>query len=679
MRYHALAPLVAALATLFIGTVVALRAGLRQRLHRAFLWMVLSVVAWNLGVFSLYYFVDPARAEFWNRIFRTGICLAPATIFHFAIALSDSRGLLWQGLLAFAYLSGSLLAVANLRGHLVRGLSPHPWGWYVEPTPLYSRLTLLLAVFFVLWIERVLHAYRWPSTPRQRLQAKFWLLGGLVQILFASTNLLALYGWRIYPLGNLGSIFWVGIIAYAIVRHRLMDLDYVVRKLVSASVAAAVILVPGAIGLAVLARNLGARDPLLVAFAGVGLSLVAAFMIPRIQQALETRLQRALHARRYDTHMRLRELARRLVHILDQRALVAAIGEQLTEILELEQCLIFVREDAADFVLAYPEDAGAETIPPVVTRAMGQLSGAILLSELESLDPGAAGVFHDHGWEVGIPLRINDNFVGIVILGQKRIFRIFTRDDLQLLENARLSLRLHRSSAELERARRLSSIGMLAAGLAHEIRNPLVAVKTFLDLLPQRLDDREFLTHFRDLSQSELRRVMNLLTDLLALGKSTTVEYRSVEVVPTLEPVLRLMESTARKRGVTLVVRAGAALPPVWADADRLKQILLNLVLNAIDVSPQGSEVTVAIRPARQGVLIEVSDHGPGIPPDHLENIFNPFFTTKETGTGLGLALVHQMVVEHGGQISVDSTPGRGSIFRVTLPAAPAALERTGT
>jgi two-component system NtrC family sensor kinase len=653
--------------------------------------MVLSVASWNLGVFSLYYFIDPVRAEFWNRIFRTGICLAPATIFHFAIALSDSRSAFWQGLLAFAYLSGSILAIANLRGYLVRGLSPHPWGWYVEPTPLYSGLTLLLAVFFVLWIERVLCAYRRPSTPRQRLQAKFWLLGGLVQILFASTNLLAVYGWRIYPLGNLGSIFWVAIIAYAIVRHRLMDLDYVVRKLVSASVANAVILLPGGVGLMILARNLGARDPVLVAFAGVGLSLLAAFMIPTIQQALETRLQRALYARRYNTHMQLRELARQLVHILDQQALVRAIGEGLTEILELEQCLIFVRDEhVTDFVLAYPEHASAETMPPVVRRAMSQLPGAILLSELESLDPASAAVFRQRGWEVGIPLRINEDFVGIVMLGQKRIFRIFTRDDLQLLdtvaaaasaalENARLSLRLHRSSAELERASRLSSIGLLAAGLAHEIRNPLVAVKTFLDLLPQRLDDREFLTNFRELSQSELRRVMNLLTDLLTLGKSTTVEYRSLELVPTLEPVLRLMESTARKHGVTLVVRAGGALPPVWADADRLKQILLNLVLNAIDASPQGSEVTVEMRSVRQGVLIEVTDRGPGIPADHLENIFNPFFTTKETGTGLGLALVHQMVVEHGGQISVDSTPGRGSVFRVTLPAAPAALERTGT
>jgi signal transduction histidine kinase len=107
----------------------------------------------------------------------------------------------------------------------------------------------------------------------------------------------------------------------------------------------------------------------------------------------------------------------------------------------------------------------------------------------------------------------------------------------------------------LERANRLSSVGMLAAGIAHEIRNPLVAVKTFLDLLPQRLDDREFLTRFRDLSLGELRRVTDLIADLLTLGKSKTPERRALEIGATLDPVVRLMDSTARKRQAEVVAQ----------------------------------------------------------------------------------------------------------------------------
>jgi len=237
-----------------------------------------------------------------------------------------------------------------------------------------------------------------------------------------------------------------------------------------------------------------------------------------------------------------------------------------------------------------------------------------------------------------------------------------------------------RLESQLIQSEKMAAIGQLAAGIAHEIRNPLVAVKTFLDLLPQRLDDREFLSNFRELSLGELRRVTDLINDLLALGKSKTPERRSVDLAPTLEPVVRLMESTARKRHIEVVAVFDPHVPPAWADPDQLKQIIVNLLLNAIETGAPGGHVWLEARPAPPAsVVLEVRDDGPGIPANQLENIFHPFFTTKETGTGLGLALVHQMVVEHGGEITVESTVGRGSAFRVTLPTAPVALACTGT
>src|SRR5207245_10304870 len=120
----------------------------------------------------------------------------------------------------------------------------------------------------------------------------------------------------------------------------------------------------------------------------------------------------------------------------------------------------------------------------------------------------------------------------------------------------------------------------LAAGIAHEIPDPRVAVTTFLDLLPQRLEDHEFLRHFRDLSLGELRRVTDLIADLLALGKSKTAERRSVELGPTLEPVVRLMQSTAHKRQIEVVATFDRRVPTVWADPDQLTPILVNLLLN---------------------------------------------------------------------------------------------------
>jgi two-component system NtrC family sensor kinase len=314
----------------------------------------------------------------------------------------------------------------------------------------------------------------------------------------------------------------------------------------------------------------------------------------------------------------------------------------------------------------------------------------MLLGEIESTSRSDGPVLRQLGVEVVIPLRIEERVTGVIFLSRNRDLQLFSGEDLQILanvaagasvalENSRLSRELRRSEAFLQRANRLSSLGMLAAGIAHEIRNPLTAVKTFLDLLPQRIDDKEFLGQFRDLSLTELKRVTDLIAELLTLGRSTNVNRSDVDLVGTIEPVVRLMESTARKRQVTLRITAEPRLAAVHADPDQVKQIVLNLLLNAIEASPAGGEVTLRLRGAGPSVLFEVQDQGAGIAADQLDNIFEPFFTTKESGTGLGLALVHQMVVEHGGSITVDSEVGRGTVFRVSLPAAEATLRRTGT
>src|SRR3989475_10794264 len=179
-----------------------------------------------------------------------------------------------------------------------------------------------------------------------------------------------------------------------------------------------------------------------------------------------------------------------------------------------------------------------------LVHVLERLREPILPGELEAIDAADAALFRARAWEVAIPLRLNDRPTGLIALGRNRDFRIFSAEDLQLLatvaagasvalENASLSRQLRRSEAVLERANRLSSLGTLAAGIAHEIRNPLGAVKTFLDLLPQRLHDRAFLSNFRQLRLGELRRATDLIADLLPLGKSKTAERRAVELAPT--------------------------------------------------------------------------------------------------------------------------------------------------
>jgi len=690
MGLHAAIPLVAAFANFIIGAAVLGRCR-TDRLARAFVFFSLCLTSWNLGIFSLYYFKDPADAEWWSRVFRVGIVLGPAAAFHTVLLLNQERSRLSSYLLGASYVISLALVVLNFQGKLVSGVGSHYWGWYPIPTPLYRAVAIHILATVILSIERSYHAYRYPDSSRSRAQAKFWFLAFLLGSTFMITNVAVLYGVHIYPLGNLGNVIYAGIMAYAIVRHRLMDVDYIVRKFVSFTAALTLTMLPGGVALYELAQFVGADEPSILVLAAVALALMGIILVPTLQTALESRVQQAFFPRRYDYRQRLRHFSANLVHIFDEKALIRQLGDTLSEILDVEFCRIYLdrgREDG--FESAYPADDPGTGLAPLVAHACRRMTEPLLVNEVDRLNGVAAKKLREEHVEVILPLRIEDRVTGVVLMARNRDFLLISTEDLQLLatvaasasvalENCRLSDELRRSEAVLARANRLSSIGTLAAGIAHEIRNPLTAVKTFLDLLPERRGDDDFVDQFRTLSLSELKRVTDLINDLLAMGRSMTTQRSVVALKDCIEPVVRLLESQARNRQVKVVLEADDGLSSVHADADQLKQIVLNLVLNAIDASPPETTVTLRTFEDVEGPAFEVEDQGVGIASDRLDDVFEPFYTTKKTGTGLGLALVHQMIVEHGGTITVDSEVGHGTVFRVFLPRAEAGLRATGT
>ncbi len=224
----------------------------------------------------------------------------------------------------------------------------------------------------------------------------------------------------------------------------------------------------------------------------------------------------------------------------------------------------------------------------------------------------------------------------------------------------------------LQQATRLSTVGTLAAELAHEIRNPLVAVQTFLQILPERLDDPEVTVDLRGVALTELQRVARLLNELLGMARASVATFTPTDLELVVEQVVRLLQVSARKKEVVLE-RRGEILPVGAADASRLKQALVNLVLNAIQASPSGKTVWVETRTTAGDngapcVEVAVHDEGPGVPEEQRDDIFQPFVTTKENGTGLGLPVTRQIVADHGGSIAVEDGVGGGVVFVVRLP-----------
>ncbi|HXK24495.1 MAG TPA: HAMP domain-containing sensor histidine kinase [Myxococcota bacterium] len=231
--------------------------------------------------------------------------------------------------------------------------------------------------------------------------------------------------------------------------------------------------------------------------------------------------------------------------------------------------------------------------------------------------------------------------------------------------------RLERLDQSVRRLDRLAALGALAAEIAHEVRNPLATLQTFLQLLPERREDPEFLTRYVDVVTGELRRMDRLLDRIVETARPAgDDDVASAEVGSSLEAVGELLRPRAVARGVSLTLGAQTGLR-VPLSEDALRQVLLNLVQNAIDATPPGGAVMARASARGRQVTLRVCDAGPGIPPALREHIFEPFFTTRpERAGGLGLAITRRIVEESGGAIEVDAAPGGGSEFRVRLQAA---------
>jgi signal transduction histidine kinase len=226
----------------------------------------------------------------------------------------------------------------------------------------------------------------------------------------------------------------------------------------------------------------------------------------------------------------------------------------------------------------------------------------------------------------------------------------------------------------LAHADRLAAIGTLAAGIAHEIRNPLVSIRTFIQLLPERLNDEEFRTSFRELALGEIERICDLINDLLTFSRPTPGERERMSLAELVQQTVRLLDAEARKHDVRLDCDTDVETPRVLANEAQIKQVLLNVVLNAIQASPAPGAVTVSTRRTRHAgqawCAIEVSDSGPGISPAEVVRIFDPFYTTKQLGSGLGLFIARRIIDDHAGTIHAAARPGGGCTFTIRLPAS---------
>ena len=327
----------------------------------------------------------------------------------------------------------------------------------------------------------------------------------------------------------------------------------------------------------------------------------------------------------------------------------------------------------------------------------------VALHEGDEAQPQAAGVRFSQGERIAtlhtLPIYHNQRPVGRIELDEslrtidvalgrqvRTIFVAFTL--LVLLSGMLISLtvrdanrtiqrqykEIDRTQQQLLQAAKLASVGELVEGMAHEINNPagvILARTDYLRDVAKQQGASPELVEDLDVVRRQARRISEIVRGLLAFAQPSRLDAREVRLDQVVEQSLALLAPQCRTAGVRLRRCYAPDLPSVWADPDRLEQVFVNILNNAVDAMPHGGDLTVTtgLR-TPQIAFVAFSDAGVGIPEDHLRRIFDPFFTTKPTGkgTGLGLAVSYGIVRDHGGEIQVESAAGRGSIFTVVLP-----------
>jgi two-component system NtrC family sensor kinase len=232
---------------------------------------------------------------------------------------------------------------------------------------------------------------------------------------------------------------------------------------------------------------------------------------------------------------------------------------------------------------------------------------------------------------------------------------------------------LAQSQAQLVQAEKLAAMGRLTASIAHELNNPLQAIQNCLHLILHRALDTEKQAKYLNMAQDEVERLISTVQRMLDFYRKSPKQLHATDVHQVIEDVLALTDKRLQRGRVRVRRVYDRGLPPLNTIQNQLKQVFLNLVINAIEAMPQGGELLIRTLLSQDGkwAAIAFQDQGWGLSQQAMAHLFEPFYTTKSTGTGLGLSVSYGIIEQHGGTIQVESTEGKGSCFTVKLPTGP--------
>lgn len=683
-----------ALATALLGFLVFTRNRQDPRI-RSFTLTAVFIVAWSIAYFFWQLETRPEHALLWCRLLSFFAVLIPPAYFDFTNALL--RETRWRETMV-GYTIAVIMALLSLTPWMVASVAPRlDFDFWPQPGPLYP---FYLAVYFWYILRSVMllvHAWR-NSTGLRKNQMLYVLTMTVFGFAGGSTNFYLWYDIHVPPYGNvLVGVYMVGV-AYAIVHLRLLEFNVLAARALVYVVLVALLGCIMPLGYLFLWNMSGGNMSLFWLLSVPSFIAVAIVFgtAPLLQNNINNVLDVRMSPSRATGRERLKSISSTLWLAQDEKRLLTVLGEGIAIAYGVTRFAVYNRRDSGSEALEVcflSSDAEAHgwprTWPNQIERVVNRhvQSGPLVVEEAiqswgSPLEGIATQMRHTWGMRILLPIQVQDEPIALIVLGKFPESDVFSSADLDQLETLCLQAGLAITARRMERDRGLSekliSLGTMAAGLAHEIRNPLTSLRTFCALVEEQGAQSEIAAEMIDVMRRDIDRISGIVDNVTHLATDTKAP---TEPLPLLAILSHAMELSKRNPAHTAPITiSGGEHQPTWvrANHNQLIQVFTNLFNNAQDAlsgRPDGRISVVLARREPDVAVVAIRDNGPGIHPAVLRHLFEPFVTTKAvgerkrgSGMGLGLSIVRLLVQGHGGTISAENLPSGGAQFTIVLP-----------
>lgn len=682
----------------------------KRFLNRILALYLFSVFIWSFFQSWLGIADNEKTAVLFERIEHIGVIFIPIFYLHFVLAFLGLNKLPVESLwLKVNYGAAFLFLLLLPTSYFMKGVdSSGPLRFIVEPGWAYAYSIGWMICLAIYGAYKLFKASL-SSTGRLRQQAKclFWAsvigyIGGLPNYFYAFDYHIPI----VNPYFTYGVVIHTCLIAYCIAKHKLLDIEIPFKTTVIYS-----LIYSFAVGIFYF----------LVVFFGqwlvygqidkriIWMCVVTLFIITATVKPLDTFFthltDKTLFRKKYEYQKTLREASSGMASIRDLDKLLNLIVTVITKHVRVKQALIFVWDNKKEgFCLraARPKVGLADKFifdlkNPLVCW-LNKTKDALIYSELiahkeknefeNNLKEGAGleetiNQLKNLNMVLCVPSFFEGRLIAFLLLGGKLSQDIYTQEDINLfmtlanqaasaIENCWAYTELQEKDRLLMEAEKLAAIGRLAGNIAHEIKNPLAPIKTYTEFLDERITDPQFRQDFKKVILEETNCIDHIVQALLDYAHPKKLNKVKIDIHQTIDNTLHLLENDLAKQSIKVSGDYALDAQDILADAEQLKQVFLNLFLNSIqameDISDRIKELKIKTRVNNNSLIIKIQDAGCGIKKEDLPFIFDPFFSTKEKGSGLGLSIVQGIIKNHGGTITAESQPEVGTTFSINLP-----------